>query len=86
MKSVKLFSEFVGDGHPCYIIAEIGNSFKNFQQAKRLIDSAKKIGVNAVKFQTWDAETVTTKKNLVMFHNTNFIKRSKSQKNFKRKS
>jgi sialic acid synthase SpsE len=63
MKSVKLFSEFVGDGHPCYIIAEIGNSFKNFQQAKRLIDSAKKIGVNAVKFQTWDAETVTTKKN-----------------------
>ncbi len=73
MKSVKLFSEFVGDGHPCYIIAEIGNSFKNFQQAKRLIDSAKKIGVNAVKFQTWDAETVTTKKNFFDMEATGHI-------------
>ncbi len=53
----------MGDGYPCYFIAEIGNSFNNFQQAKLLIDSAKQIGADAVKFQTFEAETITTKSN-----------------------
>lgn len=63
MKKIKLLKKLVGDNYPCYIIAEIGNLFTNFEEAKRLIDSSKKIGVDAVKFQTWDAETLTTKKN-----------------------
>lgn len=63
LKTVKLENKIVGDGYPCYFIAEIGNSFSNFQQAKLLVDLAKKIGADAVKFQTFEAETVTTKSN-----------------------
>lgn len=63
MKKIKLIEKWIGDEYPCYIIAEIGNLFKNFEEAKRLIDSAKEIGVDAIKFQTWDVETLTTKNN-----------------------
>ncbi len=64
MIDVNLENKIIGDGQPCYFIAEIGNSFKNFQQAKLLIDLAKKVGVDAIKFQTFEAETVTTKSNI----------------------
>ena len=63
MKNVKLCDKIIGDNYPCFIIAEIGGAFKNFEEAKRLIDSAKEIGIDAVKFQTLEAETITTKKN-----------------------
>lgn len=29
MKNVKLLSDIVGDGFPCYFIAEIGNLFRD---------------------------------------------------------
>ena len=64
MNNVKLGQKEIGDGNPCYFIAEIGGLFKNFDEAKKLIDSAKEIGVDAVKFQTLEASTITTKKNL----------------------
>lgn len=73
MKNIKLGSESVGNGFPCYFIAEIGNLFKNFEEAKRLIDSAKEVGINAVKFQTWDIETFTTKNNFFDFKATGHI-------------
>lgn len=63
MKKIKLGNKWVGEGEPCYIIAEIGILFSNFEEAKRLIDSAIEIGVDAVKFQTFEADTVTTKNN-----------------------
>ena len=63
MDSVKIFEKPIGNGFPCYIVAEIGGAFSNFEEAKRLIDSAKKIGIDAVKFQTLEAETITTKNN-----------------------
>ena len=63
MKNVKLVDKWVGDGFPCYSIAEIGGSFQNFDEAKRLIDSAVEINVDAIKFQTLEAETITTKNN-----------------------
>ena len=63
MKNIKIGNKFVGDNNPCLFIAEIGNLFKNFEQAKILIDSAIEIGVDAIKFQTFEAETLTTKKN-----------------------
>ncbi len=63
MKEIRFGNKIVGDGNLCYIIAEIGNLFKNFEQAKLLIDSAMDIGVDAVKFQTFEAETLTTKSN-----------------------
>ncbi len=63
MKKIKLLDKWVGNGNPSYIVAEIGTSFKNFKEAKRLIDSAVEINVDAIKFQTFEAETLTTKTN-----------------------
>ena len=53
MSTIRLGDLTVGDGHPCYLVAEIGGLFKNFDEAKKLINSAVKIGINAVKFQTY---------------------------------
>ena len=61
MDAIRLGDLTVSDGHPCYFVAEIGGLFKNFDEAKRLINSAVKIGINAVKFQTLEADTITTK-------------------------
>jgi N-acetylneuraminate synthase len=42
----------VGDGHPTYIVSEIGiNHNGNLEDAKRLIDASMLAGVDAVKFQ-----------------------------------
>lgn len=50
--TVKIGDSVVGDGQPCYIIAEIGiNHNGDLEIAKRLIDLAKFSGCNAVKFQ-----------------------------------
>ena len=63
MKPIVLGDKKVGDGHPCYVIAEIGGLFQSFDEAKRLIDQSIEIGIDAVKFQTLEAETITTKNN-----------------------
>lgn len=82
MKSIKLDKKSVGDGHPCYIIAEIGGLFKNFEEAKRLIDSAIEIGVDSIKFQTLEAETATTKNNFFDMENTGKISQYELLKDF----
>jgi N,N'-diacetyllegionaminate synthase len=47
----------------CFIIAEIGvNHNNNMNLAKKLIIEAKKIGADAVKFQTFKADTLALKK------------------------
>ena len=65
-----------------YIIAEIGGLFKNFEEAKRLIDSAMEIGVDSVKFQTLEADTVTIKDNFFNMENTGRISQYELLKNF----
>lgn len=45
----------------CYIIAEIGGNFTTFTEAKQLVDLACDAGVDAVKLQTYKAETIVTK-------------------------
>jgi len=54
----------------CYIIAEIGGNFTTFDQAVRLIDAAAECGVDAVKLQTYRAETVASKKAIFDMENT----------------
>ncbi len=50
----------IGPGHPVFIIAEMsGNHNQNFDRAKKIIDSAVKAGVDAVKLQTYTADTIT---------------------------
>ena len=51
-REVKVGNRYVGDGHPVYIIAEIGiNHNGNIDVAKQLIDSSAAAGCDAVKFQ-----------------------------------
>lgn len=45
----------------CYIIAEIGGNFTTFEEAKHLVDLAYESGVDAVKLQTYKADTLVTK-------------------------
>ncbi|MDJ0875047.1 MAG: N-acetylneuraminate synthase family protein [Desulfobacterales bacterium] len=50
--------------HRCYIIAEIGGNFTTFEQARNLIDLAADSGVDAVKLQTYRADTIVNRKAL----------------------
>ncbi len=59
MRSIAIGNRLVGDGHPCFIIAEAGvNHNGDVELAKRLIDVAVDAGADAVKFQTFKAESV----------------------------
>ncbi len=52
MGAVKIGNKYVGEGHPCFVVAEIGiNHNGSLDIAKRLIDTAVEGGANAIKFQ-----------------------------------
>ncbi len=52
MTSVRIGNRQVGEGHPCFIVAEIGlNHNGSLDIAKQLIDVAVDAGCDAVKFQ-----------------------------------
>ena len=68
MKTIKIGNKFIGDGHPCFIIAEAGANWrycndmaKNFKHALKLIDIAVEAETDAVKFQIYRAKTMYTK-------------------------
>ena len=59
-REIKLGNRLVGDGHPTYIIAEIGiNHNGDLDITKRMIDAATHAGVDAVKFQKRTPEVCT---------------------------
>ena len=54
----------------CYIIAEIGGNFTTLEQACRLIDEAVGCGVDAVKLQTYRAQTLSSRVAMFDMENT----------------
>lgn len=61
MISVRIADKIIGEGEPCFIIAEAGvNHNGDIELAKELIDAARNARVDAVKFQTFKAEKVVT--------------------------
>ena len=74
---VKIADKYVGDGHPCFVIAEIGiNHNGSVELAKKMIDIAVTTGCDAVKFQKRTVDVVYTKEELAkerssVFGNTN---------------
>lgn len=76
-KCVNIADRVVGDGYPCFIIAEIGiNHNGSVDLAKRMIDIAVTTGCDAVKFQKRTVDVVYTKEELAkerlsVFGNTN---------------
>lgn len=61
MRIVTIGDRQVGDGQPVFIIAEIGYNFNTLEEAKASIDAAVDCGVDAVKFQTFKAETIVSR-------------------------
>ena len=76
-KCVKIAGKSVGDGYPCFIIAEIGiNHNGSVELAKKMIDIAVTTGCDAVKFQKRTVDIVYTQEELAkerksVFGNTN---------------
>jgi len=59
---IKIDDRWIGEGHPCFVIAEAGiNHNGKLEIAKKLIDAAKEVGADAVKFQTYKSENVTSR-------------------------
>lgn len=56
--------------HRCYIIAEIGGNFTTADIARRLIDAAADCGVDAVKLQTYRADTLASRRAIFDMENT----------------
>jgi N-acetylneuraminate synthase len=65
MTAVRLGSRLIGDGKPCFIIAEIGiNHNGDIDLAKRLIGIAVEAGCDAVKFQKRTVDIVYSSEEL----------------------
>ena len=76
-KTITIGNYKIGDGQPCFIIAEIGiNHNGSVELAKKMIDIAVTTGCDAVKFQKRTVDIVYTKEELAserksVFGNTN---------------
>ncbi|AXE29234.1 N-acetylneuraminate synthase [Chromobacterium phragmitis] len=56
-RRLQIGQRWVGEGEPAFCIAEVGiNHNGDLQQAMKMIDAAKAMGADAVKFQTFKAE------------------------------
>ena len=74
-KCVKIANKIVGDGYPCFIIAEIGiNHNGSVSLAKKMIDIAITTGCDAVKFQKRTIDVVYTKEELAKYRTSVFGK------------
>ena len=57
---IEINGRSIGQGCPCYIVAEMsGNHGQNFDQAVKIIEAAKAAGADAVKLQTYTPDSLT---------------------------
>lgn len=57
---MKIADRRVGDGAPAYVVAELSaNHQQRFETAEALVDAAAAAGADAVKLQTYTADTIT---------------------------
>lgn len=59
-KQIKIGNRIISENSPAYIVAEMsGNHNMDFGRAKEIIKAAKEAGADAVKIQTYTADTIT---------------------------
>ena len=60
----KIGKTVIGENEPCFIVAELsGNHNGDFRRIKKMILKAKEAGVDAIKLQTYTADTITLNSN-----------------------
>ena len=58
--NIMINGRIVGEGHPAYVVAEMsGNHNQDIDHAKEIIRHASAAGVDAIKLQTYTADTLT---------------------------
>lgn len=66
---ISINGRVIGPGHPVYIIAEMSaNHGQDLERAKALVIAAKEAGADAIKLQTYRADTLTMKCDLPHFY------------------
>lgn len=67
MGTVKIGTKKIGNASPCYISFEVGGTWQNFDDAKKLIQASANAHVDGIKFQTFlpgDSDRMIEQKNL----------------------
>lgn len=60
LPEIKIGDRLVGGGHPVYVIAELSaNHHQDYERAVALVEAAAAAGADAVKLQTYKAESMT---------------------------
>ncbi|MDE7248620.1 MAG: N-acetylneuraminate synthase family protein [Lachnospiraceae bacterium] len=59
-KEFQIGNRKVGIGHPCFCVAEMsGNHLKDYGRAVEIIHAAKEAGADAIKLQTYTADSLS---------------------------
>lgn len=59
-KKIKIGNKYVGEGEKTFIVAEVSaNHLQDYSRAEAIIRAAKEAGADAVKLQTYTADTIT---------------------------
>ncbi len=65
---LKIGKHSIGSGHGVYVIAEVSaNHNQDFSQAVRIIEAAREASADAVKLQTYTADTITLRSDREFF-------------------